>query len=322
MPREASATRRKMLLGVVLAVGIFPSLLVLASLFWFRGNAPWELVRTYPLRFIEMWLHAGVAKLSGEDATAAALSGGGGMKMVGLFISALFKGMTPVFALFMCIGVAGWFQTWKRREHQAIFYMVLLFFLAIWIHMNVLEETSKRYFLPVAMVMSPFAGLGLLSCCRQLVRWAEGRRWGLAASRLASWLPLLLFALLSLGNVAISDYHQRAGQAELGRWTRDRFGPSPMLLAPSGVAQVLTYYAGGHYRQFATNDDDCAIEDLMRQGPFDIVLLPEQHETSRVSDLLRYAAGLGYGPIDNGRFSDKLRKMVVLVRRNSAGRAR
>ena len=103
--------------------------------------------------------------------------------MVGLFASAMFKGMTPVFALFTCIGVAGWWQTWKRRDHQAMFYTVLLFLLAIWIHLNVAQETSKRYFLPVVLVMSPFAALGLLACCRQLLRWAESRRWGLQATR-------------------------------------------------------------------------------------------------------------------------------------------
>jgi len=139
---------------------------------------------------------------------------------------------------------------------------------------------------------------------------------------MASWMPLLVFALFSLGNVVVSDYHQRAGQAELGRWTHDRFGSSPMVLAPSGMAQVLTFYAGGHYRQFAQNDDDRAIKDVMRQGPFDIVLLPEQRETSHRSELVRYAAGLGYGPIDEGQFSEKLRKMVVLVRRNTSGLVR
>jgi hypothetical protein len=231
--------------------------------------------------------------------------------------------MTPAFTLFACIGVAGWLHTWKHREHQAMFYTVLLFFLAIWIHMNVLQETSKRYFLPVALVMSPFAALGLLACCLQLLRWSERRRWGGKARHLASWMPLVLFIVSSLGNVIVSDYHQRAGQAELGRWTRNEFGPSPALLGPSGVTQVVTYYAQGRYQQFAPNDNDRAIEDLIRQGPFDIVLLPGQHETLHgQSDLLRYAASLGYGPIDDGQFSDKLRKMVVLVRRNSAGRSR
>ena len=45
----------------MLAVGVFPALLVLASLFWFRGHAPWELVRTKPLGFFETWVHAGLA---------------------------------------------------------------------------------------------------------------------------------------------------------------------------------------------------------------------------------------------------------------------
>ncbi|MGA2253901.1 MAG: glycosyltransferase family 39 protein, partial [Thermoguttaceae bacterium] len=96
-PRETSAMRRKLVLGVMLAVGVFPSLLVLASLFWFRENAPWELVRTNPLRFVELWIHAGLTRLSGHDATVLATSGVGWIQMVGLFSSALLKGMTPAF---------------------------------------------------------------------------------------------------------------------------------------------------------------------------------------------------------------------------------
>jgi hypothetical protein len=322
-PRKASAMRRKLVLGLILAVGVFPSLLALASLFWFRDNAPWELVRTYPLKFVELWIQAGLAKLSGHDATVSAAASVGWMKMLGLFASAMFKGMTPVFALFTGIGVAGWWRTWKRREHQAMFHTVLLFLLAIWIHMNVLEETSKRYFLPVALVMSPFAALGLLACCRQLACWAEIRSWGQAAGRLAAWTPLVLFGVFSLGNVLWCDYRQRAGQAELGRWTRQEFGPSPMLLGPNGAAQVVTYYSQGRYQPFAQDDNDRTIEDLIRQRPYDIVLLPEQREAVRGgSDLLRQAASLGYRPIEGKPFSDKVRNMVVLARQNSAGGSR
>ena len=52
----------------------------------------------------------------------------------------------------------------------------------------------------------------------------------------------------------------------------------------------------------------------MRQGSFDLVLLPDNHETLHGhSGLLRSAAGLGYGPLDGKPFSDRLRNMVVLV---------
>ena len=60
--------RRKLVLGVVLALGVLPALLVLAALFWFRGHAPWELVRTKPLGFVEQWVQAGLAGLSACDA--------------------------------------------------------------------------------------------------------------------------------------------------------------------------------------------------------------------------------------------------------------
>ena len=180
----ASALRRKRILGVMLAVGVFPALLVLASLFWFRGHAPWELVRTKPLDFVSQWIRACLAWSSGHDATAgtrhladtAFLLGAGsaasGMRWsqtAGLFASAMFKGMTPMFTLFACIGAAGWWRVWKRGDHQVMIYTVLLFFLAIWIDLDVAQETSSRYFLPVVLVLSPLGALGLLACSEQLI---------------------------------------------------------------------------------------------------------------------------------------------------------
>ena len=60
-------------------------------------------------------------------------------------------------------------------------YVVLLFLLAIWIHLSFAQETSKRYFLPLVLVMSPLAASGLLACSEQLLRWTESRRWHLNA---------------------------------------------------------------------------------------------------------------------------------------------
>ena len=316
---QASALRRRLLLGVMLAAGVLPALLVLAALFWFRGHAPWELIRTKPLDFIEEWMRGCLRWLSGRAATDIAAPGMRWTTMAGRFAAAMVKGMTPLFALFTCIGMAGWWRTWTRREHQAMFCTVLLFLLAIWIHMNVAHDTSARYFLPVVLIMSPFAALGLLACSGRLAGWAEGRGWGAKAGRVASWTPLLLFGGLALGNVAVCDYRDRAVEAELGRWANSEFGPSPALLGPAGTTQVVAYYARGRYALFDPKENDRAIEGMIRQGSFDMVLLPGAADALQGRpDLLRQAAGLGYGPIDDGRFPHKLRNMAVLVRRRSS----
>ena len=313
-PRPASAGKR--LLGAILAVGTFPALLVLASLFWFRGHAPWELVRTHPLTFVEHWIQGGWARLSGGAQADAAASGMGWAEMVELFTGTMFKGVTPWFALLACIGAAGPWQIWKRRDRQVIFPIVLLFFLAIWIHMNFAQETSKRYFLPVVLVTGPLGALGLLACSRRLARWAERRRWGPTAGRWASRLPLLLFCIFSLANVYSCDYRQRVVNAELGRWVHNEFGPSPALLGPAGVTQVVAYYACGRYELLDPKENDGNLDDLLRQGPFDVVLLPDKRETlPGDADLLRRMTALGYAPIDDQSFSDRLRNMLVLVRR-------
>ena len=91
--------------------------------------------------------------------------------------------------------------------------------------------------------------------------------------------------------------------------------PRRRLLGPGGVTPVVAYYARGHCEVFDQHDDDRVIEDLIRQGSFDIVLLPDNRGLLHGrSDLLRHAAGLGYGPIDDRQLADGLRNMVVLVR--------
>ena len=64
-----------LLLGAMLAAGVLPAVLVLAALFWFRGHAPWELIRTKPLDFIAEWMRGCLAWLSGRAATNFAAPG-------------------------------------------------------------------------------------------------------------------------------------------------------------------------------------------------------------------------------------------------------
>ena len=337
---------------MTLALSVFPALLVLASLFWFRGHSPWELVRTKPLEFIEHWVRAGAAD---QGATPADIPW---TTRAGLFAAAMLKGMTPLFVLFTCIGAAGW-KAWLRRDRAAMFCTVWLFLLAIWIHLSAAGETSSRYFVPVALMVSPLAASGLLACSRwvcfaivarsvrrrpeqaravpalrpihagtaqacsglRLPRrpWVHGARFGLrwdVSGRLAAWAPIVLFAVFSLGNVAVSDYRQRAGHAELGRWIGSRFGPSPALLGCCGVTQVVSYYSHGHCTLLDPHVNDQVIENLLRQDPFNVVLLLDDPKISPGhSVLLRHAADLGYRPLDAEPFSDKLRNMIVLVRR-------
>jgi hypothetical protein len=128
----------------------------------------------------------------------------------------------------------------------------------------------------------------------------------------------LLFAGYSLGNVLMSDYRQRAGQAELGRWACHEFGPSSWLLGPAGAAHVVSYYAQARFVLFDPDANDRAIEEIVEQGSYSVVLLPDDHESlhgRRV--LLRHLAGLGYTPVDDQPFSGKLRKMAVLARRKA-----
>jgi hypothetical protein len=121
--------------------------------------------------------------------------------------------------------------------------------------------------------------------------------------------------------VSLSDYRQRAAQADLGHWTRTEFGPSAAMLGPVGVTQVAAYYSGGPFELFDLHGSDKLVENLMRHGSFDVVLVLDKPETPNGhADLLQHVADLGYAPIDDQPFSAKLRNVLVLARRTRLGR--
>ena len=131
----------------------------------------------------------------------------------------------------------------------------------------------------------------------------------------------MLFAAYSLGNVGLSDYRQRAAQADLGRWTRTEFGPAAAMLGPVGVTQVVAYYNGGPFELFDLHGSDKLVEYLMRQGSLNVVLVLDRPETANGrAELLQHAAGLGYASIDDQPFSAKLRNVLVLARRTPLAR--
>ena len=165
-------------------------------------------------------------------------------RLLELFAGGLVKGMTVVFLLLLVVGIAGWWRTWKRRDHQVAVCTSLVVLLAVWVHLWWAQTTCQRYFFPLVIMLSPFAGLGLLKLTDAIRQMAD--RW---APRYAiTTMPAALLVALNLTLVFGSDWSFRAATTELGCWARKQFGSSPRLYGPDGVTQVVNYYAGGAVR--------------------------------------------------------------------------
>jgi hypothetical protein len=298
---EARDDRKRLILGAAMCAGILPALLVLASAVWLRGHAPWELLRSDPLTLVADWGRAVWARIG--DPASAAYSSLAWTRMIELFGLAMIKGLTPLFTAGMLVGVIGWWRVWRRPCHQATCATILVVLLAIWIHLYSAHVSCQRYFLPIALMMCPFAGLGLLACSARLLRWARG--W-----RPAAFVPAAFVGTVSMAIVLGADCRYRAERAELGRWAHERFGPSPSLLGPDGITQVVEYYAHGRCESFPADTCDEAVAAHADRFAPDLLLVPPK----RAEALLARMASLGFARIDGAELPEQCGRVHVLAR--------
>jgi 4-amino-4-deoxy-L-arabinose transferase-like glycosyltransferase len=369
--RACPQLRRRLLVGVTLSIAVFPMLLTLGWVLWFRGEGPSRLVRLQPLELAGTWARSGPPvwhalrdEGRGEPANhalryaqgratpydvdvtqppppASYLPGAQALplaKRLERFWLGLVKGMTPLFLLISLGGLARWRHVWKRWDYQPLFYSSLVILLAIWVHLWWSDEAGQRYFLPVAVMSLPFAALGLMECSEILMRLARHVGWvdrsephhrnssqravGLAAldppyvlPSVVAVLPAALFALTSLVLLAGLDCRFRAASVELGHWAGRQFGPSPLLLGPEGVVQVVGYYGRGRCESFRDDESDGSI--IARAGRLrpDLVLLPAVRKLpGDNAPLLGRIEDLGFQQVDRSQFSGGCRKVLVLAR--------
>ncbi len=341
--RACPPMRRRLLLGLTLSITAFPLLLGLGWLLWFRGEGPSRLVRLQPLEAGR----AGPAAPSPAPAAPVVASDSGSRhsplatrhsmapppasclpgaqalplaKRIERFTLGLLKGMTPLFLLISLGGLARWRHVWKRWDYQPLFYASLAILLAIWVHLWWSDEAGQRYFLPVALMSLPFAALGLLECSEILTRFA---RYALPSvvrrPSSVAVLPAAVFALTTVVLLAGLDCRFRAASVELGHWADRQFGPSPVLLGPEGVVQVVGYYGRGRCEAFRDDESDGSI--LARAGRLrpDLVLLPAVRKLPGDNAwLLGRIEDLGFRQVDRSQFSGGCRKVLVLARRRPA----
>jgi hypothetical protein len=325
--RALQTGRGKLLLGAMLCLVVFPALLALVNFVWLYGHTGWTALRLAPLARVEPWLHSlfgrGAAAADSADTLDAAVQLTFG-RMLWVFFPTATRGLSPVFALLMFGGLWGWRRVWARRDHQPLFYTTLVILCGIWVQLWYDKNICPRYMLPVVLMASPFAALGLLALTARLLRIAgwlgcgAGGQHSLAAATLAA---VLVAGLADAMTGSTKYFETRRMAADVGRWLRRELPAPLMLVGPEGITPIANYYAhNGPCQVFRWEADDDAIRSMVRQSKADVVLLrpTKQLTPERCDALVEQFSRDGLAPVDDSLLPPTCGDMRVLLRNSQS----
>ena len=316
--------RKSLVLGVLACLSVAPSLVLLVNLTLLHRHSQWELARLEPLDYVRTWLRAQAASVTSGEASAATAVGLSLRAMLREFLPDLYKGFCPVYGLLMLGGLAAWWRTWLRRDHQPLFYTSLAMLASIWCHLWFGHATCPRYVLPIVIMASPFAALGLLGFAGQLAGAADRLRAPAGLARLAIAGCLAGVAVGEAGIALRNDFRQRRVEVELGRWLHERCGPNPVLVGPQGLAEVVNYYAKGSCHTFPLYAAPDEVLIAVGQSHPDMLLLVcTGHRDYRRPEILDQIHRAGLQPVDDPQLLSGCSDLMLFVREGSGkGRLR
>ena len=304
---------RRLIAGGLVCISIYPALMGMIHLTWYRGLAANDFVRTEPLMLAQDWAEEMMGERSAEKKRRADLLAPLPLwKMAERFAGGMAKGFTPLYLLAAIGGIAVWWRVWRRRDYQPLVYTAGLIFLAIWVHLYWSHEAGARYFFPVVMVSLPFVALGALKFSAALAKcfrqpYLPAAKWMAAAAPLAIVLAVNLS--VSLG----CDCRQRAATVELGRWVQEQYGPTARIFGPDGETQVVNYYAQGRCDSFPEAATEAAVvKRIGKLRPQVILLAADPRTPERNAGLQDRVEALGFATIDRSRFEGQ--RLLVLAK--------
>ena len=316
---SAGRCRCKLILGLALCVGLFPAILVLVNLLWLPSHHEWSLLRLDPLERVRSWLAYVFSQAPAVENTDDPRASMTVFRMAWIFFPIMTRGLSPVFALLMFGGLWGWRRVWSRRDHQPLCYVAVAIMGGIWIHLWYDQNICPRYALPIVLLASPFAALGLLALIARLSRFA-GRRWPrLQADVVATVVFGVVFAanLTDAMTCSRSYLAGRRADAEIGRWVSREFPRPAVLVGPLGLTQIAGFYADDlPCRVFRCDAKDEFIIDTIQNSRADVVLLrpAKQLTEQRCAALADRCRPLGFAPVRPDAMPIDEPGFVILVR--------
>jgi hypothetical protein len=295
------SARRQLLTGAVLCVLVFPLLLLLINLGWLYSRSGWtSMIYLSPLARIRPWLEfiLGQDVSDGGDTPPLRLG-----RMVWVFIPTMTRGLAPIFALLMFGGIWGWRNTWRRSDHQTLFWTAVVIMCGIWIQLWFDRTICPRYALPIVLMAAPFAALGLLGLTARLLRIAQKLRGGLRSRYAVVAAVAAVVVAINFADAMTSNskyFEARRTAEELGHWVARDFPASPLLVGPMDITPIVSYYS--HHSPYQTYRWEAGDETIMRivaENHAGIVLLPPGKllKRERCLALIERLKGLGVEPI-------------------------
>jgi hypothetical protein len=314
---EGRRLRRRLIFGTVAALGTTPAVLILINLILLTHHSSWILTHVTPLNLIERWWQGTVGSASELPGVPVELRNISLFRLVRIFAPTLVKGLSPIFAILMLLGLWKWRKTWARRDHQPLFYASLVLMAAAWIHAWCAHESCDRYYLPIAMMAAPYAALGLLTICRRMLYFSEKFSLGRNLCRAAVALPVAIVLLGGAGIALGHDTRTRTAEVALAKHLRRTHGPEPMLFGSEGVTAVVAHYCGGRYETLAKiMNDQAAFDFVQDKKPAAILILASRrfdlHETRRLIDEL---CKRGYHEYTRDELPQGIDAMLVVLER-------
>ena len=310
--------RRRLIAGTAIAVAAFPAFIVLANAIWLGRHSEWIFSRLSPLALIEKWWNGMVSPDELSPGLPREMQNISFSRSVAIYVPALVKGLSPLFAVPMLAGLWIWRRLWARHDHQPLFYTALVVMAAAWIHAWCAHESCDRYYLPIVLMAAPFAALGLMAICRGLLLRLERLRARKLLCRLAVAVPL---AIVLLGNAAIaftSNDNRRRAELELAEWVRKEYGPVPVILGSEGVTPVIAYYSRAKFAVLMKVMDDRAAFDLTREIRPDVILIlaTRRIDLRETRHLIDGLVKLGFHEIERDQLPEGTDDVLVVLGRD------
>jgi 4-amino-4-deoxy-L-arabinose transferase-like glycosyltransferase len=320
--RSLQTDRKKLVIGVVLCVVVLPALLAAANFLFLSSRSGWGAMRLNPFGRGVVWL----SSLMGRT-PADAYSGAPGPsltlgRMLWVFFPVLTRGLSPVYALLMFGGLWRWRRVWARRDHQPLFYVALCIMCGIWVQLWYDRGTCPRYALPIVLMASPFAALGLLWLIDRVLWVADRLRWG---GRARNAIVVGIVAAIAVGNLIdamtgnAAWLQSRQTVADLGRWVHNKYPKPPKTVGPAGFTPIVCFYSESPYQMFRSDASDAAIIETIKRSEASLVLLEPIPPLTpeRCNALGARLRNGGFDSIDPGDLPTTCKGIRILVPKKS-----
>jgi hypothetical protein len=312
--------RARLAVGCLLVVGLVPAISAVAEVAWLADHPGFRLFNTDPLERAERWLESWI-----ESSTESELPVSGPRERLGTremfhaWINVIERGIHPIFILLMAVGYLHSPRMWNRRDHAALGAVGMLVALGIWVHLWYSQQVSTRHVLLIVLVSSRVAAWGLMATmigARRLAEWYQAKA---PVRRLAPVAIAVALGTMGWADALSSTETSARDRADVGRWIRNQYGASRLIVCSDNLSSLVGFYAETHcYSVPAQTRGPALIQTLEQFHPDVVVLSRPRLPRESYELLLAEHQRLGLAVIDTSRTPARDKEFVLLVREDAA----